>query len=59
MIGMAYTVDAAFLDAEDRLLEVRRVAPWRFARVAGARSVIEASPGTFTGLERGAHLRRV
>lgn len=57
MFGMAYAIDAAFLDDADRLLEVRHVRPWRFVRVRGARSVVEASPGAFDHLETGVRLR--
>lgn len=58
-MGMGYAIDVAFLDAEDRLLEMRHVRPWTFARVGGARSVIEAVPGSFDGLSPGVRLRLV
>lgn len=59
MLGMAYAIDVAFLDGEDRLMTVRHVRPWRFARVAGARSVIEAPPGTFDRVAPGDVLRLI
>lgn len=57
MLGMAYPIDAAFLDGDDRVIEVRRVRPWGFARVSGARSVIEAVPGVFDAIAAGVTLR--
>lgn len=57
MVGMRYAIDVAFLDAEDRVMAIRHVRPWRFARVSGARSVIEAPPGAFDGVTPGTVLR--
>ncbi|MBW8060405.1 MAG: DUF192 domain-containing protein [Solirubrobacterales bacterium] len=43
---MRFPIDAVFLDAELRVLEVRsRLAPWRVAVVKGGRAVLELAAG--------------
>jgi len=46
-IGMRYAIDLVFVDAEQRVLSVKRqIEPLRFAGHAGARSTIELLAGT-------------
>jgi uncharacterized protein len=40
--GMRFPLDLIFLDADERVIEIRRdVRPWRFVRSAEARAVLE------------------
>lgn len=44
--GMRYPIDAAFLDGQGRVLRVAaNLFPWRFARCAGSRAVVEWRAG--------------
>jgi uncharacterized membrane protein (UPF0127 family) len=46
--GMRFTIDVAFLDADNRVLRVITMAPWRISRpVWRGRSVVEAPEGAF------------
>lgn len=60
---MRFTIDALFLDREDRVLRaVPRMKPWRLTRVvAGSRGVLELPEGTIerTGTRVGDVLERV
>ena len=47
-IGMSYPLDVAFLDANNHVLAIRRLSPWRVDRpVKNAVRVIEAHAGSF------------
>lgn len=47
-MGMRFTIDAAFCDAEGLVLATRCLVPWRFSPfVAHTRMVIEAQAGAF------------
>lgn len=53
-VGMRRPIACLFLDADGRVLRVvPRLAPWRSARCAGARAVVEAAPGTLAGVPPG------
>lgn len=39
--GMRFALEVRFLDADGRVLAVRRLPPWRFARHRGAAAVVE------------------
>lgn len=44
--GMAYPIDAAFLDRQGCVLRVAtNLAPWRFAKCSGSRAVVEWCAG--------------
>jgi len=44
---MRYPIDVVFLDAEGRVVSIRRgLRPWRFASCRGASSVLELPAGT-------------
>lgn len=58
-IGMRTPIACAFLGDDGRVLRIiDPLPPWRTARARGARSVIEASVGTFAGIDVGARLIR-
>ena len=47
-VGMRFTLDVAYLDADGRVVEVRRMPPFRIGLPRRrARSVIEAEAGAF------------
>ena len=47
-IGMSYPLDVAFLDANNSVIAIHRVAPWRIDRpVKNAVRIIEARAGSF------------
>lgn len=57
--GMAYPIDAVFLDAHDRIRKiVPHLAPWRMAACGGSRAVLELNAGQARalGLEPGQRL---
>lgn len=58
--GMRYAIDVAFVDRAGRVVDVRRLQPWRGPTrvVTEARDAVEASAGSFAawGLRRGSYL---
>jgi uncharacterized protein len=59
---MRFPIDAVFLDADLRVLDVRvAMRPWRVAGRRGARAVLEMASGEIArqGLETGVQLRAV
>jgi uncharacterized membrane protein (UPF0127 family) len=47
-LGMKYPLDIAFLDAENNVIEIRHLPPWRIDRpVRNATRVLEAHAGSF------------
>jgi hypothetical protein len=56
-LGMRMPIACAFLDGAGRVLRVvDPLPPWRLARAAGARSVVESRAGAFAGLAPGDRL---
>lgn len=55
---MARAVDVVFSDADGRVVEVRALAPWRFARCAAAAQTFELRAGEAArlGIVPGVHL---
>ncbi len=49
---MRFAIDAVFLDADLRVLEIARcLKPWRLARARGARAVLELAAGAATRID--------
>ena len=56
MMFMRFPIDAVFVDRELRVLDVRTVAPWRFAAKRGSKAVLELAAGAGAGLRVGEQL---
>jgi uncharacterized membrane protein (UPF0127 family) len=56
MLFMRFAIDAVFVDRTLRVLDVRTVAPWRFAIRRGSKAVLELPAGAASGVRVGEQL---